>query len=152
MTGTPYQPNSPTSKASAAELDRSGNAENQNQAILGHLKDLGTHGATADELTLWMKENGFPHVHNGTVAGRLVTLELMHGVVKTDRTRETRSKRQAVVYCHILMAGQVNVIKTSGLSILKPSLREFHKQLQAGNTVEITPDSDFASMLKAVMG
>lgn len=149
---TGYVANSATSKASAEQLDKSGNAASQAGAILACLKRLGVTGATADELTVHMKANGFPAIHNGTVAGRLVHLELNNEAVKTRKTRETRAGRDATVYVHADFKNEVDVLVTAGLSCLRPYLKEMHKSVEAGQVVVIQPDGEFAAMLHRVFG
>lgn len=94
---TPYQKNSRTSKASAKKLDESGSANSQSGFILDELKRT-QNGFTVDEMTLKMKSNGFPHIHNGTVAGRFVHLERLFAIKKTAETRKSSSGRDVTVF------------------------------------------------------
>lgn len=95
---TPFVKHSHTSKASARHMDESGAADSQAGDICRRLKILAAIGATADEMTIWLKENGYSKIHNGTVAGRLVHLEKNGLIVKTGITRKTTAGRQAWVY------------------------------------------------------
>lgn len=95
---TGYVKNSQTSRESAEALDRSGSADSQASFILSRLEDMGIMGATADEMTVFMQTHGFPKIHNGTVAGRLVHLEKQALILKTAETRKTRANRRANVY------------------------------------------------------
>ena len=94
---TPYQKNSQTSKASAKKLDESGAANSQSGFILEQLGRT-ENGFTVDEMTLKMKSNGFPHIHNGTVAGRFVHLERLFAIKKTTETRKSSSGRDVTVF------------------------------------------------------
>lgn len=94
---TLYQPGSATSKASAEHLDETGQAQTQSDYILSALR-VADNGHTVDELTVMMKCDGFPTIHNGTVAGRVVHLEKQFKVKKTDRTRKSSSGQMVTVY------------------------------------------------------
>lgn len=87
-----------TSRESAEIMDASGQANNQAQFILNALTSAGANGCTADQLTVMMRQNGYPHIHNGTVAGRIVHLEKKGDVRKTALTRKTSANRNACVY------------------------------------------------------
>lgn len=97
FTRTPYQPGSATSKASAEHLDESGQSQTQAEYILSAL-NVADDGYTVDELTGMMKCDGFPTIHNGTVAGRVVHLEQQFKVKKTNRTRKSSSGQMVTVY------------------------------------------------------
>lgn len=61
--------------------------------VLAFIEARGAFGATADEC-----EVGIPMGSN-TVRPRLLELELVKRIVRTTRTRPTRSGRQAIVWC-----------------------------------------------------
>lgn len=94
---TPYQPGSATSKASAKHLDESGQSQTQAEYILSALR-VADDGYTVDELTGMMKCDGFPTIHNGTVAGRFVHLEQQFKIKKTEKTRKSSSGQMVTVY------------------------------------------------------
>lgn len=96
---TGFVRHSDTSAASAKMLDESGNAQTYDFFILGKLKELGINGATAEELRKFLNHS-HPHLHNGTVNGRLSTLWRRGDVVKCTMTRLTDAKRQSHVYVH----------------------------------------------------
>ncbi len=97
FSNTPYQPGSATSKASAQHLDESGQSQTQAEYILSALR-VADDGYTVDELTGMMKCDGFPTIHNGTVAGRMVHLEQQFKVKKTNRTRKSSSGQMVTIY------------------------------------------------------
>lgn len=95
---TPYQQGSATSRESAERMDETGAAEEQLTAIMDYMESRGLSGATVDEATIFLKQNGFPHVHNGTVAGQFVRLEKLFKIKKTARTRKSSADRNVTVY------------------------------------------------------
>lgn len=95
---TPYLAGSETSRASALELDRSGRAAGQKKDALAYIRSKAKRGATADECTVHMQENGHPKIYNGSVAAALAGLEKSGHIIKTAIKRKTRSNRCAVVY------------------------------------------------------
>lgn len=133
-TSTGYVKGSATSKASAKQLDDSGNAQSQAARLLIELYGRREHGGTADELTQFMRANGFPAIHNGTVAGRLVHLELNGLIFKTPQTRRTRSNRNATVYVH---SEYKSMIDPARIPVVKPPKRDAATVLTERRTKEL---------------
>lgn len=98
---------SKTSEASATALDESGRAGTYDAKILIMLKARETHGATAEEMRKELNKE-FPHVHNGSVNGRMSTLWRRKEIVKTKLTRKTDANKQAHVYVHAAFRGMVD--------------------------------------------
>lgn len=145
---TPYQKNSETSRESAAILDNTGAADNQAGTILNLLRGAGVSGMTADEITVAMQTGGYPYIHNGTVAGRMVTLENHGKVVRAAWTRKTRAKRNANVYVHADYQDKVPILTVTSLSDLKIILRAIYTTLEAGETFNLDPHGPFHKLLK----
>ncbi len=143
---------SETSRASAQMLDESGAADTQAAEIIGYLERLSLRGGTADELTVWMQRSGFPHIHNGTVAGRLVHLEKQGRIIKTAVTRKTRSNRMANVYMLACHSDKVELAPKAGIEVLKPVLKELYDTLEAGNKVSVHPGGKLHQALATYYG
>lgn len=101
-----YVRHSDTSQNSAKMLDESGHAGNYDRIIMDSLAARGLRGATADELRRDMR-HAFPHLHNGTINGRLSTLWKRRSVIKATETRITDAGRPAHVYVHAQFRGLV---------------------------------------------
>ena len=139
---TAYAKNSETSRESARILDESGAADSQAAEIAGYLERLGLRGGTADELTVWMQGNGFPHIHNGTVAGRLVHLEKAGRIIKTAVTRKTRSNRQANVYMLACHSDKVEIAVRISTPDMKKLLKRMCDVLDGGQVVRLEPNGE----------
>jgi hypothetical protein len=139
---------SPTSQASARELDDSGSAKNQSMAILAFLGERQHFGATADELTIHLKRTGFPTIHNGTVAGRLVHLELLGDIAKTASTRATMSGRMANIYVAAAFRAHFKIMKTTGIGQIRSRLKAILAALDGGEDVRIMRHGELHLLLR----
>lgn len=88
---TPFQKHSITSKAAAVALV---SKEECISRMLDFFADAGKEGMTGDELNREFPSN----VHRGTISARLIELEREGTIVKTSKTRLSRSKRKCSVY------------------------------------------------------
>jgi hypothetical protein len=86
----PHVRNSPTSKAAAESMAKPAHAIRTK--IIVWFKDVGTVGMTCDELEVAMD------LRHQTASARIVELVASGHLVKTERTRLTRSARSAAVY------------------------------------------------------
>lgn len=102
---TPYLRGSETSQAAAEALDESGRGADQVKTVFEYLTAKPLTGATCDEITAHMQENGYPKIYNGSVAAALAKLEKSGKVMKTGLKRKTRSRRDAVVYIAAMHKG-----------------------------------------------
>lgn len=92
---------SDTSKESAAKMDESGSAKRQNDCVASRLSDIGTVGATSEEMKTFLHANGFPHVHNASVSSRLLHLAAQGVICQVERKRKSeRSGRSQHVFVH----------------------------------------------------
>lgn len=145
---TGFQKGSATSEASAKALDDTGAADSQAAYIEGFLTERSLRGATVDELTQAMQENGFPNIHNGTVAGRVVHLEHQGIVIKTAVVRKTRSNREANVYMMARHADVVQVIESFTIADLRPTLRNLLDYLESGKSVRVEAGGNLHGLLR----
>ncbi len=106
---TGFVAHSETSRASARALDESGRAGSYDDLILRELMARGVHGMTAEEARKFLNRT-YPHVHNGSVNGRMSTLWRRGSVVKTEETRQTDAKKQAHVYVHAMFRPMVKAM------------------------------------------
>lgn len=107
---TGFVRHSDTSAASARKLDESGRAGTYDAMIMEFLDREGTRGATAEEVRKYLN-NWYPHVHNGSINGRLSTLWKRREVVKLTETRMTDAKKSAHVYVHERLRDYANEFK-----------------------------------------
>lgn len=96
---TGFVRHSDTSAESARALDESGRADSYDRIIIDFLDKAGMDGATAEELRKHINQ-WFPHVHNGSINGRLSTLWRRREVVKLKDCRRTDANKRAHVYVH----------------------------------------------------
>lgn len=75
----------------AHERIKQGKAETRLR-ILGHIKQLGTEGATTDEIAAWM------NVPPNAISGRMTELKKLGALTATSQTRRTRSGCAARVF------------------------------------------------------
>lgn len=94
---TGYVNHSQTSRDSAEKLDQSGNAKSYDDMILAFLDARALRGATAEEARKEINKE-FPHVHNGSINGRMSTLWRRKEIIKTSYKRKTDAKKDAHVY------------------------------------------------------
>lgn len=106
---TGFVRHSETSAASARALDESGRAGTYDSIIMARLMALGTEGATAEEMRKDLNIR-FPHVHNGSVNGRMSTLWRRREIVKTTGKRKTDSGKDAHVYVHHVYRSSVEAM------------------------------------------
>lgn len=149
---TGFARHSETSRASAEMLDESGAADNQAAFILTQLKAQGLKGATVDEMTIWMKNDGFPKIHNGTVAGRMVNLEKNNHVIKTAVVRKTTSGRKANVYMLFCYSDKVVVESSITFGDLRPLLKAMYQNLEDGKTLRLEPKGEFHQLFRQYFG
>lgn len=86
--GTPYQKHSHTSREAAEKHD----AKSLRQRVYDALNDRGQKGACVDRISQSLK------VPAGTLSARMIELERMNMVIKTNMVEKTRYNRNASVY------------------------------------------------------
>ena len=89
----PYAAGSDTSREAAESIKEA--APSYEEKVLDYIRSQGLWGATADECLVAL---GLTH-QNGSA--RVSTLAKHGRIYKTNRTRKTRSGRNAAVYCAV---------------------------------------------------
>jgi hypothetical protein len=96
MTTMPgYRHESDTSRAAAERLT---SAQKNQRAALRFIRERGLHGATIDEVCVFLSTILERQVPPNAISGRFIELEAKELISKTPQRRKTRTGRNAVVY------------------------------------------------------